>query len=148
MVVAGKMEVRMPKKKKISKKKSIKKRVIKRKVSKKKVAKSKTIKKKVLRKKPAKKRPAPKKAAAKKIEGKIVGIITHYFPQVRAAVIKLKAPLSVGDTIKIKGYTTDFTQNIVSMQIDRVPINSAKKGQEIGLLVDSRARQHDLVYKP
>ena len=73
--------------------------------------------------------------------------MTHYFPKVRAAVIKLKAPLSIGDTIKIKGHTTDFKQAISSLQIDRVPINSAKKGQEIGLLVDSRVRQHDAVYK-
>ena len=64
-----------------------------------------------------------------------------------AAVIKLKAPLAIGDTIKIKGHTTDFTQGITSMQIDRTPINQAKKGQEIGLLVNSRVRQHDLVYK-
>jgi len=141
------MEVRMPKKKKILKKKSIKRKAIKRKAVKKKV-----IRKMAPRRKPVKKIPARKKVAAKKtakkIEGKAIGIITHYFPKVRAAVIKLKAPLSVGDTIKIKGHTTDFTQKIHSLQIDRVPINSAKKGQEIGLLVDSRVRQHDIVYKP
>jgi hypothetical protein len=66
---------------------------------------------------------------------------------VRAAVIKLKAPLSIGEVIKIKGHTTDFTQSVVSMQIDRVPINQAKKGDEIGLLVNSRVRQHDTVSK-
>lgn len=89
------------------------------------------------------------KKAAKKAKKKenIVGIVTHYFPHVRAAVVKLKAPLGVGERIKIKGHTTDFTQGITSMQIDRVPINQAKKGQEIGLLVDSRVRQHDVVYK-
>ena len=73
--------------------------------------------------------------------------MTHYFPKVRAAVIKLKAPLSVGDTIKIKGHTTDFKQNIASLQINRVSVDSAKKGDEIGLLVDSRVRQHDVVCK-
>ncbi|MBM3245330.1 MAG: translation elongation factor-like protein [Candidatus Omnitrophica bacterium] len=77
----------------------------------------------------------------------VIGLITHYFPKVRAAVIKLKAPLSVGDSIKIKGHTTDFTQVISSMQIDRVPITNAKKGDEIGLLVNSRVRQHDKVCK-
>ena len=62
-------------------------------------------------------------------------------------MIKLKAPLSVGDTIKVKGHTTDFKETVNSIQIDRVPITSAKKGQEIGLLVNSRVRQHDKVYK-
>ncbi|MBL7151958.1 MAG: translation elongation factor-like protein [Candidatus Omnitrophica bacterium] len=74
-------------------------------------------------------------------------MVTHYFPHVNAAVIKLKTPLSVGDKIRIKGHTTDFIQGISSMQVDRVPINTAKKGQEIGLLVDSRVRQHDIAYK-
>lgn len=100
----------------------------------------KVIKKRVIKKKPIKK-------PVKKLKEEIQGIVTHYFPKVRAAVIKLKAPLNVGDKVKIKGHTTDFTQTVASLQIDRVAINSAKKGQEIGLLVDSRVRQKDKVYK-
>jgi len=108
----------------------------------------KVTKKKAIKRKPAKKSVAKKRPIAKtKPKEKPVGIITHYFPHVRAAVIKLKAPLLVGSTIKIKGHTTDFKQTISSMQIDHVPVNQAKIGQEIGLLVDSRVRQHDLVYK-
>jgi len=109
--------------------------------------------KKAARRKPLlkKKKPAAKKrAAAKKAvkkEGNLIGSITHYFPHVQAAVIKLKGPLAMGDTVKIKGHTTDLTQLITSLQIDRVDISSAKKGDEIGLLVSSRVRQHDKVYK-
>lgn len=104
------------------------------------------------RKKPAapKKKPSPKKkpAAPKpKAPGKVIGVVTHYFPHVMAAVVKLKAPLSLGDTLKIKGHTTDFTQQVTSMQIDHVPVTTAKTGAEIGLLVNSRVRQHDLLYK-
>lgn len=128
----------------------------------KKKAKKGAAKKKVLRRRPLKrasKKKAVKKPTRKKIvkrkasvakkalkEG-LIGVVTHYFPQVRAAVVKLKAPLSVGDAIKIKGHTTDFTQTVSSMQINHVPVNNAKKGQEIGLQVESRVRQHDLVYK-
>lgn len=125
------------------------------KTAKRRVVKKRPVKRKVVKKKPAKKRALAKKKVAKKkpviakkLKQKAIGVITHYFPHVRAAVIKLKAPLSVGDAVRIKGHTTDFVQNITSLQIDRVPINSAKKGQEIGLLVDSRVRQHDLVLKP
>src|SRR3989338_317775 len=103
--------------------------------------------KKVSPKKRALKRKTTKPSVKKIPKENIVGKITHYFPHVRAAVIKLKAPLSVGDVVKIKGHTTDFKQNITSLQIDRVPVTSAKKGEEIGLLVDSRVRQHDTVYK-
>ena len=132
-------------KKKIKKaaKKTVKKAV---KKATKKVAKKRLIKKKISAKKPVlKKKPTAKKASKK--EGNLIGLITHYFPHVQAAVIKLKGPLAMGDTVKIKGHTTDLTQIISSMQIDRVEISSAKKGDEIGLQVSSRVRQHDKVYK-
>ncbi len=93
----------------------------------------------------SKNKPAIKKTT--KVEGKLIGLTTHYFPHVQAAVIKLKGPLAKGDTVKIKGYTTDLTQTVASMQIDRVDIQTAKKGDEIGLQVASRVRQGDKVYK-
>lgn len=118
----------------------------------KKVAKKKTLKRKptVAKRKPAKKRIAKKitKKQPRVVKKNIIGVVTHYFPKVRAAVVKLKVPLSIGDAIKIKGHTTAFTQTVTSMQINHVPITSAKKGDEIGLLVDSRARGNDIVYKP
>ena len=126
-------------KKRVTKKKAIKRRPVKR-----------PAKKKVIRRKPAArkkvKKTAPKKPAVKK-PGKEVGLITHYFPKVMAAVVKLKIPLAVGDMIKVKGHTTDFTEEVTSMQIDHVPVTSAKKGDEIGLMVKSRVRRHDVVYK-
>jgi len=124
-----------PKKKRVAPKKKVTKRVTKKRV----------LKRKVGKKKIAKKRSAAK--PAKKIKENIIGLVTHYFPKVRAAVIKLKSPLTVGDLIKIKGHTTDFQQKIISMQIDHVVVDRAKKGEEIGLLVDSRVRQHDKVCK-
>lgn len=124
------------KKKIIGKKKPLKKKPLK---TKKPAPKKKSVK--------AKKKKVTKKPAAPKIEGKIIGTITHYFPHVRAGVIILKAPLKTGDTIRIKGHTTDFTQTVSSLQIDRVALTAAKKGDEIGLLVDSRVRRRDTVYK-
>jgi len=103
----------------------------------------KTLKKKIIKKKPA----AGRKSAPKKTKKGEIGIVTHYFPHVQAAVIKLKAPMSVGDTIKIKGHTTDLIQNVGSIQVDHAPVNTAKKGDEVGVRVESRVRQHDLVYK-
>ena len=65
-----------------------------------------------------------------------------------AAVVKLKRPLSVGDTVIVKGKTTEFEQKVDSMQIDHVVISNAKKGDEIGLQVDDRVREHDLLIAP
>lgn len=113
--------------------------------------KKKTIKRKAAprRKAAVRKEAVKRKVVKRKVVKKenIIGVVTHYFSHIRAAVIKLKAPLAVGDTVKIKGHTTDFTQAISSMQINHVPVNSAKKGQEIGVLVDSRVREHDVVTK-
>jgi len=144
----------------MAKKKSKKKAPAKRKSLKRNTSKKKTIKKSGTKTKPKKARKkirakVTRKSSSKKTASKtrtakgkgIIGTITHYFPHVQAAVIKLKEPLSVGDTIKIKGHTTDFTQTITSMQIDRVDIASAKPGQEIGLLVSSRVRHNDIVTK-
>jgi len=133
----------LKKKKAARKKAATKKRVVKRKVARKKVVRKKVVRKRVVKK-------PRKKAVVKKVKkpANVIGSITHYFPKVQAAVIKLNAPLAVGDTIRIKGHTTDFKQAITSMQIDHVPITVAKKGDEVGLLVTSRVRQHDTVSKP
>jgi len=108
------------------------------------VVKKRTVKK--ARRKPVKKR-VQKKPRIKKPKENILGTVTHYFPQARAAAIKLKAPLSMGDNVRIKGHTTDFTQPVTSLQIDRQPITQGKRGQEIGLSVGSRVRRKDIVYK-
>lgn len=101
----------------------------------------KPAKKPVRKKTPAKKKPMPKAQQP-------IGKVTHYFPHVQAGVVKvLKGPLSVGDTITVKGHTTNFTQKIESMQIDHVPITVAQKGAEIGLKVTSLVRHGDLVFK-
>ncbi|MDP3789407.1 MAG: translation elongation factor-like protein [Candidatus Omnitrophota bacterium] len=77
-----------------------------------------------------------------------VGEVTHYFPRVfAAAVLLLKNGLKAGDKIFLKGHTTDFKEKVQSMQLDHVSIREGKKGQEIGLLVKSRVRIGDSVYR-
>lgn len=87
------------------------------------------------------------KKPEKKEKDAVIGVVTHYFPKVRAAAIKLGKPLSIGDMIRIKGHTTNITQQVNSMQIDRVAVHTAKKGKEIGILAESRVRPADIVYK-
>ncbi len=111
-------------------------------------------KKAAVKKKPAKKKSkkkAKRKTKAKpvkKVKLNVIGVVTHYFPKVNAAVVKLKKPLAVGDTVLIQGSTTHFKQKIESMQIDHEVISKAKKGNEIGLEVKDRVREHDLLVKP
>ena len=76
-----------------------------------------------------------------------IGQITHFFSNISVAVIELKASLSVGDTILIKGSNTDFEQVVDSMQIEHKNVQKAEKGQSIGLKVAQKVRETDTVYK-
>lgn len=78
---------------------------------------------------------------------KEIGVITNYFEHVNAAAIKLSGALKVGDKIKVKGGETEFEQVVDSMQINRVPVQKAKKGDEIGVLVKEKVRKEYKVFK-
>jgi putative protease len=64
-----------------------------------------------------------------------------------AAIEITKGELRVGDTIHVVGHTSDFSQTIDSMQIDRAPVESAKAGDAVGVRVVEHAREHDEVYR-
>lgn len=76
-----------------------------------------------------------------------IGHITHFFSKINVAVIELKAPLKVGDTIVVKGPTTDFQQVVESMQIEHNNVQTGEAGQSIGLKVIQRVRETDIVYR-
>ncbi|MFH1776465.1 MAG: translation elongation factor-like protein [Candidatus Omnitrophota bacterium] len=76
-----------------------------------------------------------------------LGVVEHYFGHIFVAAIKLEKDLKVGDTIHIKGHTTDFTQPIESIQIEHNIVDKAGKGDDVGIKVKEHVRVHDLVYK-
>jgi cell division protein FtsL len=77
-----------------------------------------------------------------------IGKVTHYFSKAGVAAIAItQNGLHAGDTIHVKGHTSDFTQKIDSMQVDNQAVSEAIAGQTIGLRVKDHAREHDLVYK-
>ena len=77
-----------------------------------------------------------------------IGRITHYYGKIGVAAIELdKGSMTVGDTIHIKGHTTDLTQTIDSMQIEHEAVQEARQGQAVGVHVSDHVREHDIVYK-
>ena len=76
-----------------------------------------------------------------------IGTVDHFFGNISVSMIKLSDGLKVGDRIRIKGNTSDFTQDISSMQIDRVPAQEAKAGDLISIKVEQKVRKDDAVYK-
>ena len=145
--------------------------------AKKTAAKKTTVKKKVLKKKPAARRAAPKKkpvakkpapaaprptaakpsvavapkpaAPAAPLPGEVrVGIVTHYYSHLSVAIVQMESgTLREGDTVHIKGHTSDFRQRVDSLEIDRVRVPEARAGQVLGMRVKEHAREHDVVYK-
>jgi len=81
------------------------------------------------------------------MEEKEIGTVTHYFSHLGVAAIQLQGELRVGDTIRIKGHTTDFQQSVESMQIEHEFVQQAGAGQNIGIRVVEHTREHDHVYK-
>ena len=77
-----------------------------------------------------------------------IGRITHWFGKIGVAVIDIdEGTLSVGDTIHVKGNTSDFTHTIESIQLDGENVETASKGMSVGVKVSGRARRTDNVYK-
>jgi putative protease len=82
------------------------------------------------------------------MEEKKVGVIIKFFGKISVAAIQLTDDgLTVGDTIHIKGHTTDFTQKVGSMQIENESVEKADRGADIGIKVGDRVRENDEVYK-
>lgn len=75
-----------------------------------------------------------------------IGKVSHYFGKISVAAIDLSDTLRVGDTIHIKGHTTDLTQTIASIQIEHASVQSAKAGDCIGVGVDEHVREGDTVF--
>ena len=125
-------------------------------------AKRPAIRKKTLKvaKKPARKAPI-RRAAAKAVRpkatpppqplapGERIGVVTHYYGNVSVAIIKLEpgAALRVGDSIHIRGHTSDFGQRVESLQVGHAPVSEVGPNDDFGLKVIAHTREHDVVYK-
>ena len=76
-----------------------------------------------------------------------VGKVSDFFAHPVVAGIELSGTLKVGDTIHIKGHTTDMELTVDSMQINNANVQEAKKGDSVGIKVADRVRRGDTVYR-
>jgi len=76
-----------------------------------------------------------------------IGKIQKYYPKIKVAEIKLVSELKLNDEIIIVGKTTGLKkQKISSMEIKNKQIKKAKKGDEVGIKINSKVRKGDEVY--
>lgn len=77
-----------------------------------------------------------------------IGKVTHYYDKIGVAVVELSGDLAVGDKIKFaRGGEDMFEQEVSSIQVEHSKIQSAKKGDVVGLKVDAEVKEGAEVYK-
>lgn len=77
---------------------------------------------------------------------KKIGKITHYYGNIGVAITELSGKLSVGDRVKFSHGEHEFEQVIESMQIEHKEIDSAKKGDVVGIKVKEKVGDNVEVY--
>ena len=77
---------------------------------------------------------------------KKIGTVTHYYGNIGVAIVALAGKLSKGDKVKFEGGKTEFEQTVESMQIDHKEIDSAKKGDVVGVKVEQKVGDGAEVY--
>ena len=77
-----------------------------------------------------------------------IGYVSKFFGQISVAAVEITGgKLNVGDTIHIQGHTTDFKMEVNSIQIEHDTVDTAKKGDSIGVKATGKARRKDKVFK-
>ena len=76
-----------------------------------------------------------------------IGRVSDYFARIGVAGIDLTGKLRVGDTIHVKGHTTDLELVVESMQVEHDQVEEAGPGDKIGIKMQDRCRGGDHVYR-
>jgi putative protease len=78
---------------------------------------------------------------------KRIGHLTHFYDRICVAVLSLTDVLAVGDQVHIKGHSTDFAQEVLSMEIEHQKVIDVEPGDEVALKVIQPAKKGDVIYK-
>jgi translation elongation factor EF-1alpha len=81
------------------------------------------------------------------MEEELIGKVSHWFGKIGVAGIELIGKLAVGDHIHVLGHTTDFEQDVTSMQIMHQDVSEAGPSDDVGIRVKLQVRPGDGVYK-
>jgi translation initiation factor IF-2 len=77
-----------------------------------------------------------------------VAVVVKFFSKPSVAALEvISGTIKKGDLLRYKGHTTDFTEEVSSMEIDNQSVDEVKVGDLVGLKVKERVREKDRVYK-
>ena len=82
------------------------------------------------------------------MDEELVGKVVKFFSKPSVAAVEITSgTLRIGDSIRIKGHTTDLEETVASMQIEKESIEEAEPGFLVGIRVKDRVREGDKVFK-
>jgi translation elongation factor EF-1alpha len=77
-----------------------------------------------------------------------VGVVTHFYDKIGVAIIELKGTLSVGEKVKFVRAGEDLFEEVVeSIQVEHKKLDSAGKGDVIGLKTNEAVKEGTEVFK-
>ncbi len=77
-----------------------------------------------------------------------IGVVTHFYPKINVALISLKKDLKISDDIIFISPITGLNKiKVKDIEINNKKITKAKKGDEVAIKINFKAKKRDEVYK-
>lgn len=77
-----------------------------------------------------------------------VGRVTHFYDKIGVAIVELDGTLSVGEKVRfVRGGEDLFEESIDSIQIEHKKVDSAGKGDVVGLKTNEAVKEGAEVFK-
>jgi hypothetical protein len=93
-----------------------------------------------VRKPPARSRPW-------EIAEDLVGRVVRYWDGAGAAGVEVLSTIRIGDVLHVSGSSTDFVQQVRSIERKHLKVTEGREGTRVGLKVDRRVCEGDEVYR-
>lgn len=78
---------------------------------------------------------------------KPIGKVTHFYDKICVGIVKFSAAVKLGEALRFKGRKSEFVQTLTSMQFDHKPIEKASRGKEVGIKLNEKVSEGDLVFR-
>lgn len=77
-----------------------------------------------------------------------VGTVSHFYDKIGVAIVELNGTLSVGEKVKfVRGGEDLFEQVVESIQVEHKKLDSAGKGDVVGLKTNEEVKAGTEVFK-
>jgi hypothetical protein len=77
-----------------------------------------------------------------------IGRVTHFYDKIGVAIVELDGPITVGEKVQfVRGGEDLFWQTIESIQVEHRKLNSAGRGETVGIITLEPVREGTEIFK-